>query len=539
MRIRHIMGSLLSLLLVLATSQAYAQDAVVKKIIEEGTTNNLTQEHLHILTNRIGGRPIGSDAYNAAVAWTASEFRKWGLEVSIEEAGVLPVGFSRGPWFGKLYGGTLPNGEGVNLHFATPSYTSGTRGLQRGHVLIEPKTQAEFDRMKGSLKGAWVLVTGTNSGWPIDRSAKADHRRDSLVKANVEIARYNNAVIRRYMSSPNPSGRDRRRMSFDDYQAELKDSLKTPADEPALFYRQMVEAGVLGFIQSSPVPITALYDKETVFGENSGFDNLPPVPDIKLDEHQYAVIYQMAKERRPIELEFDIRNNFRMGPVPYHNVIAKMRGTKYPDQYVMISGHLDSYDVSTGGVDCGVGVTPTMEAARLLSVAGAKPKRSILFVLFAGEEFGLLGAQAWVKAHEKELDNISNLFNRDGGPTVANSVSVTEAMYDDFVKATRYVNLINPDFPFTVNKAQPRPKPTSTGGTDASVFAIRGIPTITLGSADTKGYNFDYREIWHTERDLYNKSIDEYQEHTSVVQAVIAYELANLDHILSREGMFK
>ena len=63
--------------------KAPAQDAVVKKIIHEGTTNNQTQKHLDILTNRIGGRPVGSDAYNAAVQWAAAQFESWGLEVSI------------------------------------------------------------------------------------------------------------------------------------------------------------------------------------------------------------------------------------------------------------------------------------------------------------------------------------------------------------------------------------------------------------------------------------------------------------------------
>lgn len=520
------------------TTQAWAQDAVVKKVIAEGTTNNQTQVHLDVLTNRIGGRPIGSPAYNAAVEWTASKFREWGYEVSVEEAGEVKVGFNRGPWFGTIYGAEMPNGAGNSLHFATPSYTAGTKGVQKGHVLIEPKTRAEFEAMRGVLKGAWVLVTGRSTGWPIDRSAKADRRRDSIIEANVATTRYNNEVMRRYRNSPNPTGVDRRRMTADDYAAALKDSLKVPADEPALFYREMVEAGVLGFIQSTPVPITALWDKETVNGATSSFDNLPSVPDIKLDETQYKVIYQLAKERRNIELEFEIRNHFTMGPVKYHNVVATLKGSKYPDLYIMASGHLDSYDVATGGVDCGVGVTCAMEAARLLSVAGAKPKQSIRFVLFAGEEFGLLGAEAYVKRHADELDKISNLFNRDGGPTTVSSVSVTENMYDDFVEASQYVNLINPDFPFKVNKSQPRPRPTSTGGTDASVFAIRGIPTITFSGGDPKGYNFSYGEIWHTERDTYSKSIAEYQEHVSVVQAVVMYGLSLQDHQLSREGMY-
>ena len=135
-----------------------AQEAAVNKIIETGRSDNQVMNHLDILTNRFGGRPIGSDAYDNATEWVASKFKEWGLEVELQEAGTLPVGFNRGPWFGKLLGE-----NGMELHFVTPSYTSGTKGLQRGHVLLEPLTQDEFDRIKGQLKGAWVLVNGKNT----------------------------------------------------------------------------------------------------------------------------------------------------------------------------------------------------------------------------------------------------------------------------------------------------------------------------------------------------------------------------------------
>lgn len=84
---------------------------------------------------------------------------------------------------------------------------------------------------------------------------------------------------------------------------------------------------------------------------NTNFDNLPELPDIKLDEHQFAIIEQMVKERRTFELEFDIRNHFKLGPVKYHNVVASIKGSKYPDEYVIISGHLDAFDVATGGIE--------------------------------------------------------------------------------------------------------------------------------------------------------------------------------------------
>ena len=73
-------------------------------------------------------------------------------------------------------------------------------------------------------------------------------------------------------------------------------------------------------------------------------------------------------------MEFDIRNHFKLGPVKYHNVVASIKGTKYPDEYVIISGHLDAFDVATGGIDCGTGIGPMMEAARLIALSGAKPK---------------------------------------------------------------------------------------------------------------------------------------------------------------------
>lgn len=505
--------------LVVFSSGVYAQDRkVIRDIIEIGTNDNRSMDHLDVLSNRFGGRLVGSDAYENAAEWCASKFREWGMQVEMHEAGEVPVGFNRGPWFGKMLGE-----EGMNLHFATPSYTSGTKGVQRGHVLIEPKTRAEFDRMKGKLDGAWVLISGMNTGWPVDYSETGDSIRASIIAENEEIAEKNREI------------RIANRNRTEDEQEELLPVI----EEPALFYKEMVDAGILGIVQASTVPIRALYDRKNINNKTLTFDNLPTVPDIKLDEHQYRKIEQMAKERRYFQLEFDIRNHFKMGPVKYHNVIGIIPGTKYPDEYVIMGGHLDAFDVATGGVDDGSGVSPHMEAARLIMEAGGKPERTIIVGLWAAEEFGLLGSKAWVEDNMDKLGRISNYFNRDGGPTVANSLSVPAAMYDDFEKLCKPLNDINPDFPFTLRESEPRRKPESAGGSDHAYFAINGVPTISFGTADPKGYNFNYYEIWHTERDLYNKSIPEYQEHTAVVTAVVVYGLANLDHVLSREGYFR
>lgn len=512
---KKITALLISLLLIINTNAQTA--SVVEKMIETGKTDNRTMEHLDILCNRFGGRLVGSDAYENAAIWAASKFKEWGMQVEMDETGELPVGFNRGPWFGRMI-----SDNGMHLHFATPSYTSGTKGVQRGHVLIEPKTQTEFNRMKGRLKGAWVLISGENSGWPIDYSEEANSLHDSIRKENAKTEIENNK-IRRENRQNRGTGK-------------IPKELLPLNEEPALFYKEMCDAGILGIIQSAKTPIRVLYDRKNI--DNMTFETLPTVPDIKLDEHQYKIIKQMANERRYFQLEFDIRNHFKMGPVKYHNVIGIIPGTEYPDEYVIMGGHLDAYDVATGGVDDGSGVTPTMEAARLIMEAGGKPKRTILAILWAGEEFGLLGSKSWIERNEDKLDKISNMVNRDGGPTVPTGISVPDAMRNDFEKICEPLNDINPDFPFTITKREPREKPEKAWGTDSGPFAVKGVPTIAFQTGDPKGYNFSYGEIWHTERDLYNKSIPEYQEHAAIATAVVVYGIANLDHLLSRDGYY-
>jgi len=509
---------LLLLVLTLNFSIVIAQDNIGNdKIIEIGTTDNQTMDHLDVFCNRFGGRPTGSDAYNNAAEWAASKFEQWGLEVEMDEAGELPVGFNRGPWFGKLL-----SEKGMNLNFVTPSYTAGTKGIQRGHVIIEPKTLAEFNAMKKGLKGAWVLISGENTGWPIDYSIEANHKRDSIKIINNDIEKQNNKIRRDNWSNRGNDYTPEKLLSFN--------------EEPALFYEEMCEAGILGIIQSSRVPMTALYDRKNI--DNMTFETLPGLPDIKLDERQYKIIKQMAVERRYFQLEFDIRNHFKMGPVKYHNVIGKIEGSEFPDEYVIMGGHLDSFDAATGGVDNGSGISVTMEAARILAKAEVKPKRTILFVLWAGEEFGLLGSKSWVKRNPDKLDKISNMFNRDWGPTVPLAISATKAMKADLKPICKVINSINPDFPFAFIEKEPVRKPTIAKGTDTKAFSVKGIPTIQLQTGDPKGYNFSYGEIWHTERDLFNKSIAEYQEHASTATAIILYGVSNLDHLLSREGYF-
>jgi len=76
------------------------------------------------------------------------------------------------------------------------------------------------------------------------------------------------------------------------------------------------------------------------------------------------------------------------------------------------------------------------------------------------------------------------------------------------------------------------------GGSDHAYFAMNGVPTITFKNTDPLGTNFSYFEIWHTNRDLYNMSIPQYMEYTSVTQAVTLYNIANLKRLLPRDQIY-
>ena len=468
-----------------------AQDKVTKAILELGRTDNRTMVYEEYISRNIGGRLVGTHMLNHAEDWVAEQFRAMGLEVRVQEAVTIGVGFDRGPWFGRVL-----NEDGMVLHFGTPAYTAGTAGPQKGRAILEPKTQRDFDRVKGALKGSWVLLdTGPANGLAIDASAKADSTRAAQL-------------------------------------AEGKDAVVP-------MYRQMVDAGVLGFIRPGKLPMQVLYNRAMCF--DLTMDSLPTACDIILDEHQFARIREKVADRQEVLLEFDIRNHFFPGPMKHHNIIGILKGTKYPDEYVLMGGHLDAYDIATGSTDDGQGVSVTMGAARLLTAAGAKPKRSIMFCIWTGEEYGLLGSKFFVQNKTVPWNKISNYFNRDGGPLAATGISVPPAMYDDFMKACEPLFDYNPEIPFSVVKRQgePRPRPTTAGGSDHAYFAMNGVPTVSFSETDPFGTDFIYRDIWHTEDDLFDKIIPAYLEHSAVVQAVTAYGIANLDHLLSREGLYK
>ena len=142
---------------------------------------------------------------------------------------------------------------------------------------------------------------------------------------------------------------------------------------------------------------------------------------------------------------------------------------------------------ATGGVDDGSGFAPGMEAIRLITAAGAKPKRSIVFIALRGRGAGP-GRLAGVaeEAPGARTAKIVMMINRDGSPSAITGATVPETWYADFQKITAPLATLNPKWPFKLERGVPRAHATSPGGTDSSSFEMQSIPTLNFATT-TRG----------------------------------------------------
>jgi Zn-dependent M28 family amino/carboxypeptidase len=141
--------------------------------------------------------------------------------------------------------------------------------------------------------------------------------------------------------------------------------------------------------------------------------DIGPIPTAFITGEGYRTIFRMLQRHLPVQVEMEMTNTIGDKPMTVYNTVAEIRGLEKPEEVVIIGAHLDSWDLGTGSTDNGTGSMAVLEAARALAKLNLKPKRTIRFVLFSGEEQGLYGSQEYVRAHQKELENISGVLVHD------------------------------------------------------------------------------------------------------------------------------
>jgi hypothetical protein len=288
------------------------------------------------------------------------------------------------------------------------------------------------------------------------------------------------------------------------------------------------EEGIAGMVRSSGG------DLILTGGNVVAADKIPTRPNITMWGKHFNEVAALVKDGKEVELEFDIKVEFKKGPIKLYNVVADIPGTDKPDEYVIVGGHIDSWDGAEGCTDNGTGTVTTMEAARLLMKAGAKPKRTIRFMLWSGEEQGLLGSASYIRRNKDVLPKISAVLVHDGGTNYVSGISCTQAMKPIFEKVFEPVMTLNEGLPFKIGS--PGPLPLGIGS-DHDAFLQQGVPGFFWHQAKTKDKGQNYNHEHHTQYDTLDAAVPEFEQHTSMVAAIAAWNIANLDAMLPREGL--
>lgn len=288
---------------------------------------------------------------------------------------------------------------------------------------------------------------------------------------------------------------------------------------------QLAKIGIAGIVRADRDPKGELV--HTSGRMKTEWADLDRPTTIVLRGDQHADLTARMDKGEEVTLAFSVDNRFFQGPVPQYNVVAELTGTEKPDEMVIVGGHLDSWDGATGANDNGTGVATTMEAARLLVTAGARPKRSIRFVLWTGEEQGLLGSRGYVETHKDEMDKVSAVFVHDMGTNYLAGIGVTPEMMPQMQQAFAPVMQLSPEeLPFTLHETES----LQTGGSDHTPYIRAGAPGFFWVQEGTSNYG----HVHHTQFDTLDNVIEEYQLHSAIVVALAAYQVANLPEMIDR-----
>jgi hypothetical protein len=330
-----------------------------------------------------------------------------------------------------------------------------------------------------------------------------------------------------------------------------------PEPDPAELERYLMAAvlseGPAGFVSSSRderVWTTSVKRGEELL--NMSREDIGVETEMLVRDSDYRYINSDLADGQPVLLEFDLAHGFQDGPIPLYNTIAEIPGTEWPDEVVIVSAHLDSWNGpgSQGTLDNGTGSSVTLEAARILATVGARPKRTIRFVLWTGEEQGLLGSRAYVASlSEEERAKISAVFVDDGGTNYEGGLPAAGVMVEYLAAATAPTNgrffseidrerLLADDNAenderagwLDVNIRNTGEQIQATGGSDHASFNAVGVPGFFWDEIGRSDYQFG----WHTQNDKIGLAIEEYLVQSATNAAVTAYNLACAPGLLPR-----
>jgi len=455
-----------------------ASNDVVARIVDEGLHRSHVNEDLEYLLDVIGPRLTGGAGVQRANEWTRQKFSEYHMDDAHLEQWTFGIGWERGPTTVRILAPQRREVLGASW-----AWSPGTSGPLAGDVvLMDARNVREFnDRFSGHLAGAWVLV-----GPP-------------AVVINA--------------AAPPVTHADSARID------SLRQAIAPHSDEERNFF------SLRGAYVAREHPAGLIRDGGKQFGlfTMSGSPlAVSPVPQIVVGNDVYSQLARLSKRGEHPRIEADIHNTFGRDTLKQSNTVAEIRGSEHPDEVVLLGAHLDSWDLATGGTDNGTGAIAVLEAARILGTLGEKPKRTIRFVLFTGEEEGLLGSDAYVQAHRNELDKFQAVLVLDNGTGRITAMALqgheeTRAIWQSMFQPLQAT--LGPVDVRSGNKT----------GTDHLSFIPYGVPSFNYDQL-TRGYDHTH----HSQIDDYDHTVPGDIVQAATIMAANAWQLAELPELLPR-----
>ena len=432
------------------------------RVIQSALQPSPLEANLQRLTDEIGGRVPGTVAMQHAVAWGVQAFTAAGADSVHTEGFTIPSSWS----------------EGATEMNATTAYQVDAAKVGGGTVLSSFHVRA--------VSVAWAPALAPVKHVPVidvDNGTESDFKKAGDISGKIVLV--HSVVLK----------------TWDDLFAEYA---KAP---PVIDLAVKGKAKAIAFMATREHDILYRHINLTA-GE---IDRLPMVLVAREDGERMA---RLLAAGNMVWADLSIPNQIG-GPIKTANVVAEIRGSEKPDEFVILGAHLDSWELGTGALDNGCNAALVIDAQRAIKASGVKPQRTIRFILFSGEEQGLLGSRAYAFNHRAELDKAAGVIIYDAGTGKTTGFSVGGRK--DVLYTAK--ELIAPLAQFDVKEL----KPDMEWGTDHFDFMLEGVPTFVADQLEA-----NYLENYHAVSDTYDKvDFPQLKKHVAEA-AALSVELADL-----------
>jgi archaeosine-15-forming tRNA-guanine transglycosylase len=427
-------------------------------------SDDFAYKQLEYLTDSIGPRPQGSPQADAAAHYVADEMRKLGLDVRLE-----PVPVHR--------------------------FMRGTDTAE----LVEYPGQAEGTHQK-------IVVTALYGNSPTN---------DAGLTADVIVV--NNFDELRALGREKVAGK----IVLYTY---VYDHGKANAGRSGAAYSEAVRYRASGAKAASELGAVASLVRSAGDGvfrlAHTGWSADAPIPAGAVSAEDAGLIARLAARGR-VRLRLTLTTH--QGPAAQgYNVVADLKGSEHPEQIVIVSGHLDSWDLGTGAIDDGAGVVVAMETAELVHRLGLHPKRTIRVIAWMNEEMDATGRDAYAKDHAAELPNHVAAMESDGGAEhpLGFRVKISKAAEEELSPVGEVLR------PFGANLFE---QVADAPDTDIEPLVGKGVPGFGVWQN-----GLTYFTYHHTAADTLDKVVPEELRENAACMAVMGYALAETQEPLPR-----